>query len=148
MSQSEAHGKKGGKERRSAERRGEISRAGTIEWLLGALSAVVVAAMIGFLLYQALAVGRPAPEFETTVRNIELRGGAYHVVFRALNRGQETVAGVTVVGRLVDGERRLESSTVTLDYLPAQSERQGALLFRNDPNEHRLELEIQGYREP
>jgi uncharacterized protein (TIGR02588 family) len=120
----------------------------TVEWLLGALSAVAVVALIGFLLYQALAVGNLAPEFEVMAGRIEQRGGAYYVEFRALNRGKITAAGATVEGTLMGGDREIETSEVTLDYLPAQSERSGALLFQNDPRTYRLQLAVKGYRNP
>lgn len=139
-------GTKGKEGKRGGTRQG--ARADVIEWLLGALSAAAVVAIVGFLLYQALAVQKPAPEFDVTVGKIEQRGGAYHVEFRARNRGDATAAGATVEGRLMDGDRSLETSEATLDYLPAQSEREGALLFRNNPDGHRLLLEITGYQKP
>jgi uncharacterized protein (TIGR02588 family) len=119
-----------------------------VEWLLGALSAVAVAAMIGFLLYQALAARDLAATLDVTAGRIEQRGDAYYVNFQALNRGGTTAAGATVEGTLMDGGRALETSEVTLDYLPARSERSGALMFRNDPRTYRLQLDVKGYRAP
>lgn len=119
-----------------------------VEWLLGAISAVAVAALIGFLLHHALASPSLEPEIEVTAGRIGQRGGTYYVDFRALNRGKTTAAAVTVEGTLTDGQRTVETSEVTFDYLPAQSEQQGALAFQSDPESHRLELTVKGYRDP
>jgi uncharacterized protein (TIGR02588 family) len=148
MPQTGQRGSKGESGGKSRAGRHKPSRVSAIEWVLGALSAAMVVAIIGFLLYQALAVSVRPPQFDVVAGKTERRGDAYYVAFQVFNRGGATVADVTVEGQLMDGDRSLETGETVLDYLPGQSERQGALVFRNDPGRHRLLLGVRGYREP
>lgn len=41
-----------------------------------------------------------------------------------------------------------EHGEATLDYVPQHSEREGGLLFLNDPARHERQLRVKGYVEP
>jgi putative integral membrane protein (TIGR02587 family) len=73
-------------------------------------------------------------------------GHAVRLVVR--NEGTRTAAAVEVEGRLFDGEELLESSRVTLDYVPRGSATRAGLWFARDPNGLRLEVRALGYQEP
>ena len=59
-----------------------------------------------------------------------------------------TAAAVQIEGELLDGERVIATSQVTLDYVPGNSERRGGLFFREDPEAHGLKVRALGYAEP
>jgi len=121
---------------------------GAIEWAVGAVSAVVVLAMISFLLYQAWSTREGAPSLIVNVDRIRATDGVHHVEFRVENQGDATAAEVLIQGRLRDGDRLIEEREVTFDYVPGGSEGRAALIFTNDPAGYDLELIPSGYREP
>lgn len=127
---------------------GPASRPNAIEWVVGALCALLVVAMIGFVLYQGVVEATPRPAITVERGDVGPAGDGFRVGFRALNSGGQTAAGVTVEGVLLRDGRQIEASEVQLDYVPARSERRGALLFTVDPRTHQLELRAKGYRQP
>jgi uncharacterized protein (TIGR02588 family) len=87
---------------------------------------------------------------EVTIEHIatERTAGGYVVTFRARNSGSATAAALSISGELSDGGAAVETSEIVLDYLAAESERQGGLIFRNDPAGYELRLEARGYVDP
>lgn len=124
------------------------SKPHSFEWVVGGLSGILVAAMIGFILYDAISGSTRRPDITVVVGQVAATGGGFRVGFRALNRGDVTAAHIDIEGQLRRGEHTLETSKVTLDYLPPHSERTGGLFFRNDPGQYRLQLGAKGYSEP
>ncbi|MEF2548987.1 TIGR02588 family protein [Aurantimonas sp. E1-2-R+4] len=119
-----------------------------IEWIVGGISAVVVLAMIGFILFEAFSATGRTPRLAVAAGRTETMASGFRIGFRAFNGGDATAAEVTVEGSLMDGEETVETSEVTLDYIPGHSERRGALLFSKYPGQYRLELNAKSYREP
>ena len=119
-----------------------------IEWIVGGVCGVLVLAMIGYILYEAIRVTSSLPELSVMADNVKPTGGGFRVEFRAINDGDATAASVKVEGQLMSGDRIVETSDVTLDYVPLHSEQKGGLIFRNDPRQHRLEVQVKGYMEP
>lgn len=120
-------------------------RAARAEWLVAALSAALVLAMVGFVFYQAISDTGAPPRLVVRVDRVEQAGEAYRVQFRLANGGERTAAAVRVTGELRDGDRVIDRRAVSLDYVPAQSERRGALLFSHDPRRYDLQLRAEGY---
>lgn len=119
-----------------------------VQWLLAALSLVIVAGTIGFLVWQGAAVRNGPPLLTVRADRTIPQEGGWLVEFTAANRGGAAAAQVRVEGRLEAGARPAESSSVVLDYVPAKSERRGGLYFSSDPGQDRLSLRIHGYAEP
>lgn len=78
----------------------------------------------------------------------ERSGDLWRIDVTAGNRGRSTAAGVEIEGLLAAGDVIVESHTVTLNYLPAESQRSSALLFRHDPGEYEVTIRVTGYRAP
>ena len=128
-----------GSAERAKHRRGHAS---PWEWVAAGVSAVVVLSVIGLMLYEAVTGSGLPPEM-----NVEVTGG-YLVQFDVRNTGERTGAEVTVEGELRSGEQVVESSQVTIDYVPAEAVRSGGLFFTRDPAAHSLEVRVLGYDEP
>jgi uncharacterized protein (TIGR02588 family) len=96
-----------------------------LEWAIACVGLVLVAGVLGLLLYKAIEVSPP----EVTVRVISVVRvqNGYLVRFHAVNQGGSTAEGVIIEGELRRGTERTETSRTTLDYLPARSERRGGL---------------------
>ncbi|WP_274426036.1 TIGR02588 family protein [Chelativorans sp. YIM 93263] len=127
---------------------GGSSQPSIIEWIVGTVSALLTLAMIGFLSYHAFEKQNTIPQLAVVVEEIRPVDDVYHAAFRIVNEGNATAAGVLVVGELRSGGEVVEEREVTFDYVPSLSERQGALIFENDPSTHNLQIEPHGYSEP
>jgi uncharacterized protein (TIGR02588 family) len=119
-----------------------------IEWTTGLLSTALVATLTGVILYHAVTSEDAAPALSVTITAQRQTAQGFEVSFIVANGGKKTAAGVPVTGRLLDGNEALEEREVTIDYVPAQSQVEGALLFAADPAVHSLEMRASGYRDP
>lgn len=118
-----------------------------VEWAIGALSGVLVVALLAYLAWWAVAAGDAPPRFRTTVERIAAVGGGFHALVAVANAGDETAADVGVEGVLSAGGGE-ETAEFRIDYLPAGSTRRGTLVFTRDPRQGELRISITGYSEP
>lgn len=135
---------------RRGEEDGSPSRQGTspVEWVAAALSALLVAGTIAFLLHDALRSPPAPPVVRIEVESTARAGRGWVVEFRAVNRGPTTAAGLTVEGTLHGDAGAVETSQVTIDYVPADGSRGGGLFFTKNPREYRLQIRPMGYDRP
>ena len=119
-----------------------------VEWLTGILSAVLVVGMIGWIGWETFARKATPPDLSVTLLSTERTAAGYRVAFDIVNSATTTAAAVTVVGRLADGDRTIEENHVIFDYVAAESNSTGAILFENDPAGHTLVIRPAGYTDP
>jgi uncharacterized protein (TIGR02588 family) len=119
-----------------------------LEWLIAAIGLVLVVGTIGFMLYQAFTVKDTPPSFKTNVERIEQVNSGYIVIFKIINEGEQTASGVEIEGEIKDGDKIIETSGVSLDYVPSKSESKGGLFFKQNPKQFQLEIRAKGYSEP
>lgn len=124
--------------------------AGTsrLEWGVAAVSALVVLAVVGFLLAEGLGEPPTPPEVHVTATAVRPLAIGHLVEFEAANRGGTTAARVEVEGTLRRGGATVETASATLDYVPEDGSRRGGLYFSADPRAHALELRATGYARP
>ena len=119
-----------------------------LEWIVGGLGAVLVGGAVAFLVYHSLARDRTPPDVRVVVqRVVDLQNG-YLVQFRAFNQGGSAAAELTIEGELTGADGSTELSEVVLDYLPPHSDREGGLVFSQDPRAGQLSLRAKGYAKP
>lgn len=134
-----------------ADKRGRKAKASDIpplEWAAGALGALIVAAVVGFLVYQGLAGEGSPPEIHVEIKRIAAVRDGFRVQFEAANAGSEAAAQVVIEGVLSRPGVEPERSEVTLAYLPGQSERGGGLFFAADPRGGDLSVRARSYEDP
>ena len=119
-----------------------------IEWLTGAVSALLIAAMLGWLAWEAFTRDATPPDLAVKVLTTERTAAGYRVTFDIYNTATTTAAAVTVVGRLTEGEQVIEENEVVFDYVAAESSSNGAILFRNDPAGRTMDIRAIGYTDP
>jgi uncharacterized protein (TIGR02588 family) len=119
-----------------------------LEWIVGGLGALLVAAAIADLVYNALTRGEAPPDFRVEAERVLDLPNAYLVQFRVFNQGGSAAAAVTIEGELVGPDGTAEVSEAVLDYLPPRSDREGGLLFASDPRAGALSLRAKGYVKP
>ena len=130
-----------------------------LEWLIGSVSMLLVLTGIGFLLYEAW-TGTSLPPMVTlrVDRTTETPRG-YVVEVTAANTGGTTARAVTIEGRLLEpaagagssgqtAPKVVETSSATLQWVPAHAERRGGLFFSRDPADYQLRVRPLGYDRP
>ena len=136
-------------EARSASQKQQVNNAIPIwEWIVAAVGFVLVAGVIGVLLYEALSSNRLPPDVKLSVVSVVQTGNGYLVRITAVNQGGMTAEGVIVEAEIRSGTEPLERSRTTIDYLPPRSEKRAGLFFTRDPRQFELQVRSLGYEEP
>ena len=118
------------------------------EWIVGAIGFLLVASVIGLLLYQALEGDQTPPDVRLSVDSLVQTANGYLVKITAINQGGSTAEGVIVEGVLRSGAGPLEQSQTTIEYLPPRSQKRAGLFFSRDPRQFELQVRPLGYEEP
>jgi len=119
-----------------------------LEWIIGALGLAIVAAVVGVLLYEAIAGDRSPPDVKLTVLSIAQRQNGFLVKIRAENNGGEPAARVEITAELVEGAKVVEASGTQFEHLPPHSAREAGVFFQRDPRQIEIRLQARGYEEP
>lgn len=117
------------------------------ELAVGALGLLIIVALIGSLVREALRSSEP-PVLTVRVDSIVARGGAHMVYVRLMNGAPQTAADVALQGRLFRDTTTAEEQEITFPYVPGHSDVGGALRFERDTVGLSLKLWVRGYREP
>jgi uncharacterized protein (TIGR02588 family) len=118
------------------------------EWIIAAVGLVLVVGAIGSTLYRALTQESTPPQLAVSVDSVQPSGDGFLVKFRVVNSGNQTAAAANIEGELKSGEETAETSSATLTYIPANSERRGGLFFNKNPQQFDLRIRATGYEEP
>lgn len=119
-----------------------------LEWIVFAVSLVLVAGTLGFLAWDAVqGQGSPA-DLSVELGRPEPRGGAWAVPVTVRNRGDETAEGVKVEVSLEAPGAPPETADFEAAYVPRRSKREGWVTFRSDPSRGRLSGRAAGYETP
>ncbi|EWY38513.1 hypothetical protein N825_13350 [Skermanella stibiiresistens SB22] len=125
-----------------------------LEWLLGGVGLLLVAAAVAFLAWSGTTQGDRPPEIHVEVERVIRQRDGWLVMVRAYNAGGEAAAELLIRGRLAGGNGSggdgsgAEESELRLDYLPSRSDRRGGLFFTRDPGSGQLTVRAIGYAEP
>ncbi|WP_027488059.1 TIGR02588 family protein [Allorhizobium undicola] len=119
-----------------------------LEWVVGAVSTLVVAALIGWIGYEAVTATSAPPDLTIHKLGTDRLEAGWRVNFEIRNHAPSSAAGVEVRGEVLDGSEPLEGAEVTFDYVPAHSRARGALIFTHDPKDKTLRLSAVGMTEP
>lgn len=132
-----------------ARRQDKAPREPLLEWIAAGIGLVLTLAIL-------VVIGREALSGETeTTAAIEVRAmtvsqmpSGFVVEIVARNASGATAAEVEIEGVLKSGETEVETSGLTLDYVPGHAERKGGLFFSKDPRSYQLEVRALGYQRP
>ena len=120
-----------------------------LEWIAASLGLVLTLGMVAVIGQEALrGDADQLPAIEVRATRLASTPSGFVVEIVAANRTGGTAATVQVEGELKDGESSVETSSLTLDYVPGHAERRGGLFFTEDPRRHRLEVRALGYQAP
>ena len=100
------------------------------------------------LMREAFVARHPVAQIEVRVDEILPSRHGYLVSVVVDNAGDATAASLAVEGVLERDGVVVETSTITLDYVAAGSQRDAALFFSSDPRDGELSVRPKGYIEP
>jgi uncharacterized protein (TIGR02588 family) len=119
-----------------------------LEWIIGGIGFLIMAAVLGFLLFAAMMEDHPLPDVKLSVDAVRQIRNGYLVQITALNEGGSTAEGVVVEGELRNGTELIEQSRIEIEFLPPHSRKRAGLFFSRDPKQFELRLRPHGYEEP
>lgn len=120
-------------------------KAHAVEWALGGLSALIVAGLAAFLVYEGVTRTGSEPVLTLHIERLLEQDGGHSVIVTVRNEGHATAADVQIAGTMA-GDALVRS--VTLDYAPAQSEREITLTFATPVTLEALNLQVLGFVDP
>ena len=126
----------------------KLPRPPAWEWLISGFGVLLIVAVIGAMIYRAVANEDMPPAFELSVVSVAQSGDGYVATFRVRNLGTQTAANLGIEGSLQRSAESTEKASTNLTYVPGNSEREGGLFFKNDPRQSQLMLRATGYEKP
>jgi uncharacterized protein (TIGR02588 family) len=128
----------------------KAQKAPLLEWIAAGVGLLLTLGMLTIIGLEALRGDTSRlPAIEVRATGVVMPAPSGFVVeIVAINRSGGTAATVQIEGTLNSGENAVETSSLTLDYVPGHAERKGGLFFTNDPRGHRLEVRPLGYQAP
>lgn len=117
-------------------------------WLASAIGLVLVIGSSGFMINQIIVAKHAPPEFTIRAQPPIKVSNGYLIRIQIQNIGDEVAAALLVEGELKKGEKTIESSSATIDYLPSHSQRNAGLIFSQDPSSFEVKLQAKSYVQP
>jgi len=100
------------------------------------------------MIYQEFADDHTPPLVKIAADSVVSSGDGYVVKISVTNQGSADASGLVIEGVLKDGTSAVETSTITIDYVPSGSLREAGLYFTQDPARFNLQIRPQGYVDP
>lgn len=120
-----------------------------LEWIVFAISFVLVAITLGYLVYDITTVSDTPPVFEFQLGKAQPKSNYFLVPVSVINRGDETAAGVHVEVTLESGGKEQESADFEIPFLPRHSTGKGWVTFHNDPRTvEQMKARVLGFEKP
>jgi uncharacterized protein (TIGR02588 family) len=119
-----------------------------IEWITGLCASLIVLAITGWVLFEAITSADHPPELSARVLAIDPLAGGWRVMIEVENAGDQAAAAVEVKAALVDGTIPMEEAELTFDYVAGGSTARGGFFFTNNPSENRLQIAPTSFTDP
>ncbi|MDQ3649433.1 MAG: hypothetical protein M3458_03975 [Acidobacteriota bacterium] len=120
-----------------------------LEWAVFTIGLVLVAATLGYLVYDAATFGNAPPDIEVRLDAPTRQRHHFTVPVTVINHGDLPAEGVRVEAVLeASGAEEPESAELEIPLLPRRASREGAVVFRRDPRTAQLTARILGYDKP
>lgn len=119
-----------------------------LEWIVFAVSLVLVGGTVGFLAWDGLQGEDSPAALSVELGRPERRVGGWAVPVTVRNRGDATAEGVQVEVTLESPGSAPERAGFEAAFVPRRSKREGWVTFRSDPSRGRLSGRAVGYETP
>ena len=104
-----------------------------VEWTVFALSALIVAGLIGYLVTAAVRERKMPPDLHITTAPAIGTHAGHKIEVNVKNLGDMSAEQVRIEIALRRGDEEIERAELDIIYVPRKSERTGFVTFRNDP---------------
>jgi uncharacterized protein (TIGR02588 family) len=118
-----------------------------LEWTVFGLSTLLVLVTVGMLAMAAFRTDAGPAQLRVTTGKPMADGGWVTIPVTVRNDGGEVAENVEIRVCVGEGEARREAG-FTVDYVPREAERKGAVSFRSDGRDLQPRCEILGYNKP
>lgn len=118
-----------------------------LEWAVFAVSALLITAVISFLVYESATIGDAPPDVYVQIGTPEARTGYFAVPIEVINKGDHTAEGVHIEVVLKSGAEE-ETGEFEIAFLPRRGSREAWVTFKSDPRLGSLEARVLGYEKP
>lgn len=115
------------------------------EWISLGISLTLLAGVVATVVSVWLNPSLEPAEFTVERGQVRTANGHYYLPVTVKNEGDATAAEVTVEGSL-DAAPDDEVATTTFDFVPAQSDAEGVLIFSQEPSG--ATVRVVSYQEP
>jgi uncharacterized protein (TIGR02588 family) len=119
-----------------------------LEWVVFAVSLILVALTLGYLVYAGVSMGQQPPSLEVRLGTPEQRQFNFIVPVTVVNHGDETAEGVKIEVVLESGGEEKARGEVEIPFLPRHATREGWVAFEQDPRTAQLKARVLGYQKP
>ena len=120
----------------------------TLEWLIGGAGALLVGAIVGYLIYAAVGRDEMPPDVRLLVLEVRQVPEGHLVRIEATNEGSLAASELQIEGEIALPDGTSETSDVTIDYLPPRSKREAAFMFQADPASGVVKLRPKSFTRP
>lgn len=115
-----------------------------LEWLVFAISALLILTVVGFLVYDLSQDEGLPPEIHVTLGEPVQAPHGFMVPVAVTNKGQQTAQEVMV--EVTSGGTSAEQAEIQIDFLSAGEVRRGWVGFSGASAEFRFKTRVKGYR--
>lgn len=120
-----------------------------LEWIAAGVGLMFLSGLLGVIGYDALSGSSgEMPAIAIQTKGVSKAGSGYVVAFSAVNSGGGTAAALEIEGQLLDGEKIIETSSATIDYVPGHGSADGGLFFSHDPRTLEVSARPLGFQDP
>lgn len=119
-----------------------------LEWIVFAVSLVVVLGTVGLLAYDMVQGESSPPELVVELGPPRRQAQGWAVPVTVRNVGGETAEGAQVEVTLAVPGRPVERGEIDMAFVPADSRREGFVTFTADPARGRLAGRVVGFEKP
>lgn len=104
-----------------------------LEWLIFAVSLLLVISTLGYLIYDAKLSSETPPNIEVQLGETQPQGQNFLVPVIAINKGEQTAETVQIEVVLEKDGKEEESAELEIQFLPRGAKRSGWVTFETDP---------------
>ena len=119
-----------------------------VEWMVCAVSLILVSYTLGYLIYAGASMGREPPSIEVRLGKPEPRQFNFVVPVKVLNHGDETAEGVRIEVVMETGGEEKARGELNVAFVPRHATREGWVAFEQDPRTSELKARVLGYQKP
>lgn len=120
-----------------------------LEWIVFAVSLVLVVSTLGYLIYDGATFGDAPPRIELALGTPQPQLNHFLVPVSVTNRGEQTAEGVHIEVLTMRGGKEQESGEFEIAFLPRHSSRKGWVTFQTDPRTaEQIQARVLGFEKP